>query len=381
MNQRERFEAVLTGRNPDRIPWIPRLQIWYEARRRLGTLPKKYQGWSLREIERDLGVGTPARDGRVFQTEIVDVEIVSQEQGYETLTEYHTPHGTISTVQRRSADLDRVGIIGQEVEHLIKKPEDYPAVEYLIEHTQIIPTYESYLAYENEIGETGYPIVPIGQDPMNRVLQELIGYNAAYYHLHDYPDLVSHLLEVLQAKAMEMQLVVLDSPAKLILYGEHFDSQMTPASIFIKHMLPHFRSFADRLHARGKYLACHADADLTLLLDLIKQAGFDMAECFVTAPMVPVTIDQARLAWGKDVIIWGGIPSIILCDQFGEDEFDNYLHNLFDAIAPGNAFILGVADNVMPEAKFERLERVTEMVEQYGKYPVLKKTLGHKAVL
>ena len=219
MNHRERFEAVLTGRSPDRIPWVPRLQIWYEAHRRLGTLPKKYQGWSLREIERDLGVGSPARDGRVFQSEIIDVEIRTQVQGqgYETLTEYLTPLGTISTVQRRSEDLDRLGIVGQEVEHLIKKPEDYPAVEYLIEHTQIIPTYESYLAYEKEIGETGYPIVSIGQDPMNRILQELIGYNAAYYHLHDYPDRVAHLLEVLQAKALEIQRVVLNSPAKLIL--------------------------------------------------------------------------------------------------------------------------------------------------------------------
>jgi len=372
VNYRERFEAILTGHSPDRIPWIPRLQIWYEAHRRLGTLPKKYVGWSLHEIERDLGVGSPARDGRVFRPEFADVEIRSHEKGYETLTEYHTPLGIISTIQRRSEDLDRVGIIGQEVEHLIKGPDDYPAVEYLIEHTQIIPTYESYLAYENEIGETGYPIVSIGQDPMDRILQELIGYNTAYFHLHDYPDRVAHLLEVLEAKALELQQVVLDSPAKLILYGEHFDSQMTPAYIFKKYMLPHFRSFADRLHARGKYLACHADADSTLLLDLIKQAGFDMAECFVTAPMVPVTIDQARLAWGKDVIIWGGIPSILLCDQFGENEFDSYLHNLFDAIAPGNAFILGVADNVMPEAIFERMIRVGEMVEQYGKYPVHK---------
>ena len=137
-------------------------------------------------------------------------------------------------------------------------------------------------------------------------------------------------------------------------------------------MLPHFRSFADRLHDRGKYLACHADADLSLLLDLIKQAGFDLAECFVTAPMVKVTIDEARLAWSKDVIIWGGIPSILLDEQFGEEEFDSYLRNLFHAIAPGNAFILGVADNVMPEAKFERLKRVSEMVEQYGKYPIDK---------
>lgn len=35
-----------------------------------------------------------------------------------------------------------------------------------------------------------------------------------------------------------------------------------------------------------------------------------------------------------------------------------------------DAFILGVADNVMPDAYIERVERVSEMVEEYGTYPV-----------
>ena len=370
MNHRERFLAVLEGRSPDRIPWYPRLEIWYEAHRRLGTLPEKYQGWSLRDIERDLGVGSPARESEVFRSEIRDVEICTHKQGYETTTEYHTPLGTVTTLLRDSEDLQRVGIRGQEVEHLIKRPEDYAVVEYLIEHTQIIPTYEAYLAYETEVGDAGYPLMHMGQDPMDRILQELIGYNAAYYHLQDYPDRVAHLQEVLEDQAAKIQQIVLDSPARLILYGYHFDSQMTPASLFRKHMLPHFRAFADRLHARGKYLACHADADSTLLLDLIKQAGFDMVDCFVTAPMAPVTLAQARRVWGKDVIIYGGIPSIMLCDPVGEDEFEDHLRQLFRDVVPGDAFMLGVADNVMPEAKLERLVRVSEMVEQHGYYPL-----------
>ena len=44
--------------------------------------------------------------------------------------------------------------------------------------------------------------------------------------------------------------------------------------------------------------------------------------------------------------------------------------DLLRTIAPGDAFILGVADNVMAEAKIERIARVTEMVEQYGAYPI-----------
>jgi hypothetical protein len=43
---------------------------------------------------------------------------------------------------------------------------------------------------------------------------------------------------------------------------------------------------------------------------------------------------------------------------------------LFYTIAPGDAFILGVADNVMAEARIERVERVSEMVAKIGRYPI-----------
>lgn len=370
MTNRERLLAIMAGHSPDRIPWIPRLEIWYRAHKHLGTLPRKYKGWSLRDIERDLGMGTPAREGRIFRTELRNVQIRIQERDNDFITEYITPVGTVSTLYRRSEDLERVGIMGRVIEHTIKRVEDYPVVEYLVQHTESIPTYEEYLAYEEEIGEDGVPIVPLGQEPMSRILEEFIGYNNAYFHLYDCPDLVNHLLEVLREQAAEIQQITLDSPAKLILHGEHFDSQMTPPYLFQKYMVPYFQSFAERLHERGKVLACHADADTSLLLNLIREAGFDMVECFATAPMVPVTLEEARAAFGKEVIIWGGIPSVMLCDPVSDEEFEEYMLNLFRTIAPGDAFILGVADNVMPEAKLERIERVSEIVGKYGNYPI-----------
>jgi uroporphyrinogen-III decarboxylase len=239
-----------------------------------------------------------------------------------------------------------------------------------VEHTEYVPAYEDYLAYDTEIGVEGLPMVQIDADPFFRILREYIGFDNAYYHLADYPGKVAHLLGVLEDSAAAMQRVVLDSPARLILAGFHFHSQMTPPRLYRRYMLPYFRAFADRLHERGKLLACHADADTSCLLDLIVESGFDMAECFVTSPMAPVTLAQARAVFGSRVIIWGGIPSVILGDPWTGDEFEAYMRDVFRAIAPGDAFILGVADNVMPESKIERVAHVTEMVEQRGWYPV-----------
>jgi uroporphyrinogen-III decarboxylase len=349
---------------------MPRLKIWYDAHRTRGTLPDRYEGWTQREIERDLGMDRVVRDARVFRSEVHGVETRTRREGETTVTEMVTPVGTVSKRVRQTETMAQAGIQGLEIEHLIKGPEDYPVVEAIVERTEIVPTYDEYLAYEAEVGEETVPLVCLPADPMYQILQDWIGYEQAFYHLQDYPNRVHHLLDVLTAHAHAMQRVVLDSPARMFLHGEHFNSMLTPPPLFERYMMPYFQAFADRIHAAGKTLACHADADVSLLLDQIKDSGFDMVECFVTAPMVPLTLEDARAAFGNDVIIWGGLPSTLLCDPVTDEAFETYMMDLFRIIAPGDAFILGVADNIMPETKLDRLRRVREMIDTYGRYPI-----------
>ncbi len=368
MTNRERMTAIMAGRSPDRIPWIPRPEIWYEARRRAGTLPAKFQGLTLKEVRHSLRMGTWSNTP-IFRTELHDVEVRTREEGRDLVKEYVTPAGVVSTRYRRSEKLERLGMSGQEVEKMIKGPADYAVVEYIYQHTEVLPNYDDFLAVEQELGDDGYPMCASVMDPLSEIMLELVGYNDVYYHLHDYPDLIASLSETLTAYAARVQQVVLDSPARLIMCGSHFSSMMTPPKIF-KRMMPFYQSFAERLHQRGKLMVCHADADASLLLELLVEAGYDLMDSFVTAPMVPVTLERARAIFGNKVIIWGGLPSTLLCDPITDEEFVTYMRNLFRVIAPGDAFILAVADNIMMESKVERLERVADMVEEYGVYPI-----------
>jgi len=368
MTNRERMLAVMAGRSPDRIPWIPRPEVWYEARRRAGTLPAKFRRMTLNEIRHALRMGTWINTP-IFRTELHDVEVRTHEHGRALVAEHVTPAGTVSTRSRRSEKLEQLGMSGQEVEKMIKGPSDYPAVEYIYQHIEVLPNYEDYLAVERELGDDGYPMTWSFMDPLSEIMLELVGYNEVYYHLHDYPKLVASLSETLAAHAAKIQQVVLDSSARLVMCGSHFSSMMTPPKIF-KQMMPFYQAFSERLHRRDKLMVCHADADTSQLLELLVEAGYDAMDSFVTAPMVPVTLERARAVFGNKVIIWGGLPSTLLCDPATDDEFEAYMRNLFRVIAPGDAFILAVADNIMMESKVERLERVADMVEEYGAYPV-----------
>ena len=215
------------------------------------------------------------------------------------------------------------------------------------------------------------PFVIGGDVPFHEFGLRLAGYAEVFYQLADHGPQAEHLFKVMEQVERERQWPVLaDSPAVLIRHGANFDSQMTPPPMFEKYIKPYYHDLSRLLHARGKTLAYHADDDARLILGLIKESGFDMAECFTSAPMASVTLAEARAVWGTDVIIWGGVPSVILEETTPDDEFEDYLRDVFEVVAPGDAFILGVADNVMPRAKIERVERISEMVEEYGGYPI-----------
>lgn len=364
MTNRERILAILSGQPTDRIPWIPRLSIWYDAHKKAGTLPERYHHLSLRDVERDLGVGTPARDGFIFRSEMLGVEI--SQRWLDDLhqhTEYRTPVGTVSTMFRGTEELRRQAIQDMQSEFLLKTRQDYAVVQYIVENTQIVPAYEEYERYEREVGDDGYPMVHCGDCSFHHWMRALVGYEQAYFHLNDYPNEVERLLAIMtDIDKQRVWPVITESPAKLILHGVHFSSYMTPPPMFERYILPYYQELSPRLKAQGKTMALHADNDTRLILDHIERAGYGMAECFVTAPMVETTLAQARAAWGDRVIIWGGVPSVILEDSFSDDQFEAFIDQLFSTIASDNAFILGVADNVMPGGKLERIQRITELV-------------------
>lgn len=371
MTNRERLLAILEGRSPDRVPWIPRLDIWHRAQVHRGTLPDRLQGLTLREVERVLGVGTPARAGCVFRVEYQNMDVLTHDEGFNSITEYVTPRGTVRTVLSRSAYEASEGIIGQlPTEYPLKSEEDYEIWMYVVRNTVYIPTYDEYEAYDREIGDDGLPMVSVGDCPFHHWLQSLAGYQQGYLHLADFRPRVEELLQVLTENDREMWKVVAQSPAKLFLHGQHLSSQMTPPRYFDQYITPYYQDFTKLLHANGKFVAMHADNDTSAILGNIQQAGFDMVECFITKPMAKITLKDAQDAWGTSVIIWGGIPAIILEESYPEEEFEAFMEDVFRTITPGDAFIMGIADNAMGGSMLSRIEKVTGMVEKYGNYPV-----------
>ena len=57
MSRREMMLRVLAGKGTPSLPWAPRLDLWYLANRRAGTLPAKFHDASLIELVDEMGWG------------------------------------------------------------------------------------------------------------------------------------------------------------------------------------------------------------------------------------------------------------------------------------------------------------------------------------
>lgn len=367
MKNRERVMSIIRGEKPDKIPFIARMDIWYSFHKNHGSLPEEYFNWDLCDIERDLRVGNPARTKSLFRTKLMKVEVREEFKQGRNIKQITTPFGTVREVFAVNDDAMRKGIPFAKcrIEHFVKNKKDYDVMSYITENTIFEPTYEEFLRFQDAVGEDGLPLTITGCDPMFTIMHDFIGYNSCYFELNDNISQIEDLYQVMCQKTDDLIKILVQSPAILIRHGAHYDSQMTPPPIFDKYILPYLKNVAGRLHKVDKLLAIHADADSSRLLQSFLDSNIDMVESFCTSPMVKVTLKEAIDAWGKKIIIWGGIPSTLLVPAVVPDHrFNDYIKEICEVLTKNDCrVILGVSDNVMPETDIGRLKVIAEMVE------------------
>jgi uroporphyrinogen-III decarboxylase len=375
MTHRERIWAAIRGEPMDRIPWVPRWELWYEAAKSDGRLPETYRDRSFFDVTRDLRMGIKGNRGPLHRSEIRDVTVRVRTKGDETLTEYDTPVGTVSTRFRITPDLERQGVRGLELGHMIERREDYGPVLFMVEHTHIVPAHEEFLAYEEAVGEDGVAMAESGDSPLHRIMREFTGYQNFYYELYDHPHEVEELRQALTEQGERILQIAVASPARIIRHDGNYDTQLTPPPVYEKYFLPWFQHFTDTLHAAGKVVCTHTDGHNDGLMDLILASGFDIAEAFTPPPMTNIGVAQARALWGDRITIWGGIASTMMSLSVPEEKFEAHIRQVLKEAAPGDHFILGTGDNVPTDSSLERVRRVTELVEDLGSYPLEEERL------
>jgi len=398
MTHKERMLKAARGEWSDQLPWVPRIDLWHNSNSMRGTLPPPFkQDASLDEIADtigggyhkivpeflkarspedniDRGIGVYRLWGMAYRPELVGVNREVRREGDATLVTYHTPIGSVSCKYIYTEEMKRAGAsITWITEHVIKEPKDYKTVGYIFKNIKIHPDYNNYLEYQKKVGDKGFAaaFANLSASPMHHIMKEFLDATAFYLEMYDHPREMQGLCEDMEPYFDQIFKVLANSPAEVIFSGANYDEMITYPPFFRDHIIPHLQKLANMLHPKEKLLLCHCDGENKGLLDLIPESGMDIAEAFCPQPMTKVTISEVKKAFKGKVTIFGGVPSVALLEEsMSNEEFEKFMKSLFMEIAPGDRFILGISDTTPPDAKFERLVRITETVQEWGKLPM-----------
>jgi corrinoid protein of di/trimethylamine methyltransferase len=390
--------ATIRGEMPDRIPYAPRLDLWFAANKNRGTLPAPYrafehydqvsrdQGWGIAKVvldyqhygedgilDRALGVyRIPAQSYYVHLPPEVERRV--NKVGERFHLEYVTPQGTVRAGFVYSEEMRRSGVtIPWIFEHALKGPKDYEPLAYIFENLAVEPAPELFRQWTAPLGEDGYAVAYAltAGSPMHHIMKILTDATDFYYHHRDHGKKMQALAESIGVFYRRVLKVVAEGPGEIALVGANFDDTITYPPFFRDHVLPFLQEASQVLHARGKLMLCHTDGENKGLMEYLFESGMDIADSVCPAPMTKVTLAEYYGRWGKRITIQGGIPSnLLLAEATTDQDFENYLDRLFQSVAPGNRLILGVADTVPPDARFDRLRRIAERVEKEGRLPL-----------
>jgi hypothetical protein len=387
------MRAAVRGEPTDRLPWAPRLDLWYNARRRAGTLPPKYRNASLAQITDDLGWGFHAivphfKDVRgveddmhralgvynlrtmPYATVFENVGVSCRCEGNKTVVTYDTPHGNVRTRTLYDASMRAAGVsITHVTEYAIKSHRDYAAVGHLFEHARVEPNDAGWAEFRDGVGDRGLAagFVSLAGSPMHLLQRELMHPQLFFYEMYDHPAELADCAAKISGYFERVFQVCAAGPADLFLLGANYDARMTYPPFFEEHIAPWLRTFARTLHARGKLLLTHTDGENDGLLDLYVASEIDIADSVCPKPMTTLTLREVRDRFDGRISIMGGVPSVCLLeDSMPDAEFDAFLDGFFDELGAGDHLILGVSDTTPPAADVERLVRIGSRAREFG---------------
>lgn len=340
--------------------FLPDLTLWYDWHVERGTLPAEWQGRSLPQIARSLGV--PAwLTVRPFRIDTGQVEVVKVETPDARVIRYHTSAGALTERWTLGPDGD-----WWETEYPVKTQADLRLLLKIVEARRYaVDQVEAEAEVERlakEVGDDGVVALELPRRPFSQVFLEWLGWSDGLMLFFDAQDLVDEIVGVLEEQVQGLIEQVARLPGQLVVSPDNLDAQFVSPAFFKRYLAASYRRTADALHAHDKFLLAGTGGPIRKLLAPLAAAGVDGLEGVSGPPQSDATLAEARQLAGSAFALWGGIPQDALLSDFDRAEFEAVIAQAVrDASADPRA-ILGIADRVPVDADLDRLKAIPVLV-------------------
>jgi hypothetical protein len=324
MNPLQRINTILHSEEADTVPFVP-----YD-----NLIPRGEFGRELR----NRGMVLCHRCHEIWSA-IPDVRTETKTHSDIVTTFFHTPAGTVSA--SRKTHLGRIDDSeGVETEWMIRSIEDYDPVIFMVEHAEFHADYQVYLNKVRDLGTDG---IVRGTGPWSPydTVETYFGLFNWSFEQADHPDHFQRLLEVLTKQEERRFPLVAKSPAEFISFGSL--SGFYGPEPFREHVLPFYQKYMPLLKGKGKICALHAhNSNLRSFRDILPETGVQVIEAYTPPPISDLPIDEARKAWGKDIVIWVNFPETIF--WHGVEATRQYTLDLLESDPYPDRLVIGMTE-------------------------------------
>ena len=365
MTKRQRFLAAMLRMPTDgELVWAPNFDYWLDVNRAQGTLPEKYINKSRNDIVRAVGGSIWNRAYALDWQYDPSIRHIWGERS--NGVHYHEITTKIGSIYEEYTPTESEHSSYAHTKHFIQDCESLRIMTYIAEGSQPVVNFEDTYKAIKETGEDG---IVLHQElelcvPLIRFAKTDAGYMNAFYLMEDHPDEVNCLISVYHKKYIEAIKLLSNTPADVIAIGDNMDEVMITPKLFKRYAVPFYQECKDTLKDTGKIIEAHWCGRTQHLLPLVPKTGIDVVEAIVTEPMADITLEAALDILDGEVTLQGGIPSVLVCPHIvSQRDFENYIESVVLKQKGRPGFILGMADNVPPDADFSRIEIMAGLIK------------------
>lgn len=368
--KRRRFLNAMQRKPTDgELVWAPNFDYWLAVNRAQETLPEVYKDMSRNDIVRSVG-GTLWNRAHALEWQY-DQSIThtygkrpnSKHGRTGQFISFHEIKTPIGSIYQESAPTESKHSSYAVIKHFITDIESLKIMTYVAEGSEPAVNFDATYKAMEETGEDGIVLHQTLCVPLIQFAKNDAGYMNAFYMMEDYPEETDRLISAYHKKYVEAYKLLSATPADVIAFGDNMDEVMITPGLFEKYAVGFYQDCKNAGKESGKIMAAHWCGRTQNLLPLVHKTGIDVIEAVVTEPMADITLEAALDILDGKAAVQGGIPSVMVCpDAISQRGFEDYIESVVLKQKGRIGFILGMADNVPPNADFSRVEMISRLI-------------------
>jgi hypothetical protein len=281
----------------------------------------------------------------------------------------HTLAGDLREVIRTCRDVTGA-VSSNHTEHMVKGPEDLPALAALFEDEVVeLDAQDVERARERRelIGDDGLLLGPMPGTPLGMMYRSFSGVATLAYLWADAPDALRDCFMVMEAAYLKRLQLGVQTDIDVVVSVDDTSTTAISPPMFEACNLDLTNARADAAHAAGKLYFHHSCGHIRNLLPLYRQTRMDAVHAYNVPPTGDVTVAQGREMLGDRITIMASIGGQLSSPRFDRTAACANARQVVREAAPYDHFILGLSS--WPHRTVEEMKFVLDCCRELSPRP------------